>query len=62
MKTSIKIKYMNSWYGYQGMDGFALIINGVKMHGGLFVSISALRLFWADYMPMLIAGLIPHDY
>ncbi len=62
MKNSIRVKYENSWYGYQGRDGFALYIDGKKMHIGLFVSVVALRSFWAEYMPLLIAGFIPQKY
>ena len=62
LKHMIKVKYKNSWYGYQGRDGFALYIDGKKMHIGLFVSVSALRDYWRKYMPMLSAGMIPHQY
>lgn len=55
----IKVKYQNSWYGYQGCDGFALYVNGQKMHIGLFVSIRALREYWHRYQPMLSCGEIP---
>lgn len=58
----IKIKYENSWYGYQGCDGYALYVNGKKMHMGLFVSITALRQYWNEYRPMLIAGIVPFKY
>ena len=58
----IKIKYENSWYGYQGRDGFALYVNGKKMHIGLFVSVCAIRDFWNNYRPMLCAGIIPDKY
>ncbi len=60
--STIQVKYQNSWYGYQGHDGYALYINGQKMHGGLFISVIALRNYWSLYMPMLLAGIIPHDY
>lgn len=59
---SIIVKYQNSWYGYQGHDGFALYINDQKMHTGLFSSVFALREFWSLYRPMLCAGVIPDDY
>jgi hypothetical protein len=59
---SIRVKYQNSWYGYQGHDGYALYINGQKMHTGLFNSVSALRKFWSLYRLMLCAGVIPYDY
>lgn len=55
----IRVKYENDWYGYQGRDGFALYINGKKMHVGLWVTISALRKYWNAYRPMLLAGQIP---
>jgi hypothetical protein len=59
---SIKIKYSNSWYGYQGRDGFALIINSQKMHTGLFNSVAFVREYWNNYRPMLCANIIPHQY
>jgi hypothetical protein len=59
---AIKIKYENSWYGYQGRDGFALYVNGQKMHIGLFVSVMTVREYWALYRPMLCAGLIPDKF
>ena len=58
----VKIKYENSWYGYQGRDGYALYVNGKKMHIGLFISITALRQYRNDYRHMLIAGIIPFKY
>lgn len=58
----IKIKYENSWYGYQGYDGYALYVNGKKMHIGLFVSITALRQYWNEYRLMLIAEIVPFQY
>jgi hypothetical protein len=58
----IKLKYENSWYGYQGRDGYALYINGEKMHIGLFNTISDIRDYWRKYMPLLIAGIIPGEY
>lgn len=58
----IRVKYENSWYGYQGMDGFGLYINGEKMHGGLFVSVCALREYWNKYRLCLLAGIIPCEY
>lgn len=58
----INVKYENSWYGYQGRDGFALYVNGQKMHIGLFCSIYHLRQYWLDYMPMLCAGIIPESH
>lgn len=30
--NTLKVKYENSWYGYQGRDGFALYVDGNKMH------------------------------
>lgn len=59
---TIKIKYTNSWYGYQGCDGYALIINGQKMHIGLFQSVYAIREYWNTYRECLCAGIIPHGY
>lgn len=61
-KIMIQVKYENSWYGYQGRDGFALYVDGKKMHMGLFVSVSFLRAYWSKYMPMLIAGIVPQGY
>jgi len=58
----IRIKYENSWYGYQGMDGFALYIDGKKMHIGLFHRISCLREYWHTYQYILQAGIIPDAY
>lgn len=58
----IKIKYENSWYGYQGHDGFALYINGKKMHSGLFHCVHGIREYWANYRLMLCAGVIPAEY
>lgn len=60
--TTITIKYENSWYSYQGRDGFALYIAGKKMHTGLFVSVKAVREYWNEYRPMLCAGAIPSKY
>jgi hypothetical protein len=55
----IRVKYENSWYGYQGRGGYALYINGKKMHSYLFISIAGLRAYWNKYRPLLIAGIIP---
>lgn len=60
--NTLKIKYENSWYGYQGRDGFALYVNGKKTHTGLFVSVAAIRQYWNAYRPMLCAGIIPSGY
>lgn len=59
---NIEVRYENSWYGYQGHDGFALYLGGKKMHIGLFVSVSALRDYWKEYMPLLVLGIIPYKY
>jgi len=59
--ATIRVKYENSWYGYQGRDGFALYVNGKKMHIGLFCSIAALRTYWHKYMICLLAGIIPEQ-
>lgn len=58
----IKIKLENSWYGYQGRDGWALYIDGKKMHSGLFHCITGVRMYWNLYRPMLCAGIIPNDF
>lgn len=57
----IRIKYQNLWYGYQGRDGYALYINGVKAHSGLFISIASLRQYWKEYRILLVAGIIPFE-
>lgn len=54
----IKIKYENSWYGYQGRDGFALYIDGKKANIGLFISVAALRDHWNKYRVLLCAGYV----